>query len=100
MLVIVDYGMGNLFSIEQACKHVGIDCTISNEPETIWRASGIILPGVGAFPKAMEELRKRNLIDTIKDGGFDYSMSPAEIARLVVEGAIPVRTRSAVVTLP
>lgn len=66
MLVIVDYGMGNLFSIQQACSKVGIDAVISNDPEDIWRASGIILPGVGAFPAAMDKLRALALVDTIK----------------------------------
>lgn len=66
MLVIVDYGMGNLFSIQRACEKVGIDAEISNDPADIWRASGIILPGVGAFPHAMDRLRPY-LADTIKN---------------------------------
>ncbi|NJD78408.1 MAG: imidazole glycerol phosphate synthase subunit HisH [Candidatus Methanoperedens sp.] len=52
-LIIIDYGLGNLRSIEKALQYVGADVEISNEPSAIDRADALILPGVGAFRDAM-----------------------------------------------
>ncbi len=52
-LVIIDYGLGNLRSIEKALKYVGAEAEISNDPSSIDRADALILPGVGAFRDAM-----------------------------------------------
>ena len=60
-ICILDYGMGNLRSVEKALEHVGATATISNDPETVRAAEGVILPGVGAFPKAMERVRELGL---------------------------------------
>ncbi len=60
-ICILDYGMGNLRSVEKALEHVGATATIANDPETIRAADGLILPGVGAFPKAMERVRELGL---------------------------------------
>lgn len=58
---IIDYGMGNLFSVEQALKK--LDCTVilSDDPEVLEEAEAILLPGVGAFPDAMELLDAKGL---------------------------------------
>ncbi|MBD8016382.1 imidazole glycerol phosphate synthase subunit HisH [Microbacterium sp. APC 3898] len=58
---IIDYGMGNLFSVEQALKK--LDCTVivSDDPAVLLEAEGILLPGVGAFPDAMELLNQKGL---------------------------------------
>jgi glutamine amidotransferase len=53
--------MGNLRSVEKALEHVGAAATIDNRPETISAADGLILPGVGAFPRAMERIRELGL---------------------------------------
>lgn len=66
-VVIVDYGLGNLFSIEQACKYLGYSTTLSSKPDIILRASNIILPGVGSFEVAMRQLYKYNLIETLQN---------------------------------
>jgi glutamine amidotransferase len=58
-IAIVDYGMGNLRSVEKALEHVGAAALISRDPEQIAAADGVILPGVGAFPRAMEMIRER-----------------------------------------
>src|ERR1044072_1186653 len=50
--------MGNLRSVEKALEHVGAIATISADPESVRAADGVILPGVGAFPKAMERVRE------------------------------------------
>ncbi|HKP92021.1 MAG TPA: imidazole glycerol phosphate synthase subunit HisH [Thermoleophilaceae bacterium] len=56
MIAVLDYGMGNLRSVEKALEHVGAEAVVTRElPD----ASGIVLPGVGAFPKAMERLGER-----------------------------------------
>ncbi|PZR19825.1 MAG: imidazole glycerol phosphate synthase subunit HisH [Flavobacterium psychrophilum] len=66
-VVIVDYGHGNLYSINQACVHVGYNPVISSRPEDILSADSLILPGVGAFKVAMDELASQNLIEPIKE---------------------------------
>ncbi len=65
-ICILDYGMGNLRSVEKALEHVGAVATIANDPETIAAADGLILPGVGAFPKAMERVRALGLDDLVR----------------------------------
>jgi glutamine amidotransferase len=66
-ICILDYGMGNLRSVEKALEHVGATATIASDAETIRAADGLILPGVGAFPKAMEEVRARGLDELIEE---------------------------------
>jgi len=62
MIVIVNYGMGNLRSVQKAIERVGGQAMISAVPEALDAARGVILPGVGAFGEAMENLRARRLI--------------------------------------
>jgi glutamine amidotransferase len=59
--------MGNLRSVEKALEHVGATATISNAAETVRAADGVILPGVGAFPKAMERVRALGLDELIAE---------------------------------
>ncbi len=66
-ICILDYGMGNLRSVEKALEHVGAAAEISYSPETVRRADGLILPGVGAFPKAIEEIGSRGLDELIAE---------------------------------
>lgn len=65
-IVIVDYGLGNLYSIAQACIHLGYNPVISGDNEDILNADYVILPGVGAFSVAMHALRDTGLAQTIK----------------------------------
>lgn len=58
MICIVDYGMGNLKSVQKALDYIGADNKITSDECEIKNSSGIILPGVGAFPEAMKNLRK------------------------------------------
>ncbi|HET7444832.1 MAG TPA: imidazole glycerol phosphate synthase subunit HisH [Solirubrobacterales bacterium] len=60
-ITILDYGMGNLRSVEKALEHVGVTATISHDADEVRAADGLILPGVGAFPRAMERIRERDL---------------------------------------
>lgn len=64
-VIIIDYKLGNLFSVLQACKTVGIQAEISSDINEIKAASALILPGVGAFPEAMQNLKDLNLVDAI-----------------------------------
>jgi glutamine amidotransferase len=65
-IAIIDYGQGNLRSVEAACRATGLVAEVINTPEDLWRASAAILPGVGAFKTAMDRLRMRGLADQIK----------------------------------
>ncbi len=64
---IVDYGLGNLFSIQQGVIRSGMQPFISSNAHQLASADGVILPGVGAFGDAMEALRQCDLIDPLKD---------------------------------
>ena len=66
MIVIIDYGMGNLKSVYNALKKLDIPCMISSNIEDINNALALILPGVGAFPDAMDNLNKYNLVSVIR----------------------------------
>lgn len=66
-IAILDYGMGNLRSVEKALEHVGATATISSDAATVRAADGVILPGVGAFPRAMERIRERGLDELIEE---------------------------------
>jgi glutamine amidotransferase len=66
MIAIIDYGMGNLRSVEKAFEKVGFDAIVTDSPEIIENADKIVLPGVGAFKDAKDGLRERNLIEPIK----------------------------------
>ena len=61
MIAIIDYGMGNLRSVQKAIEAVGHEATVSSDPDAVRRASHVILPGVGAFADAMAELRRTGL---------------------------------------
>jgi len=65
VIVIIDYGMGNLFSIRAALNYLGAESTISSDPDVINDATKLILPGVGSFYKAMNNIKKGNLFETI-----------------------------------
>jgi glutamine amidotransferase len=60
-VAILDYGMGNLRSVEKALERVGAEVEITGQPDRVEAADGVILPGVGAFPRAMERVRELGL---------------------------------------
>jgi glutamine amidotransferase len=66
IIVIVDYKLGNLFSVNQALLNIGLEAKISSDPNEILSADAIVLPGVGAFSDAMNNLKCLNLINPIK----------------------------------
>ena len=67
MIVVVDYGMGNLRSVEKAFSFLGHRVTVSREPAAVAEATGIVLPGVGSFGDAVNELQVRGLLPALKE---------------------------------
>ena len=67
MIAIIDYGVGNLFSLASSLKYIGADSKVTNKKEDIIKADKIILPGVGAFEDASEKLYATGLVDTRLD---------------------------------
>jgi glutamine amidotransferase len=65
MITIIDYGMGNLGSILNMCRHLGIPAETSGDPATVVRAEKLILPGVGAFDAGMEKLDQSGLREAL-----------------------------------
>ena len=61
MIAIIDYGMGNLGSVEKALAFLGYESVITDDPETVLAADGVVLPGVGAIGAAMEALTSKGL---------------------------------------
>jgi len=61
MIAIIDYGVGNLFSLSSSFKAIGADITVTGDPEIIKKADKLILPGVGAFEDAAKKLRESGL---------------------------------------
>ena len=67
MIGIIDYDAGNIRSVEKAMKYLGQDVCITRDRDTLLRADKVILPGVGSFGDAMENLNKFGLIDVIHE---------------------------------
>ena len=67
LLAVVDYGAGNMVSIEQALTTVGADVRIASEPADLIGADGLVVPGVGAAGPAMDRLRRQELVEPIVD---------------------------------
>lgn len=60
-IAIIDYGAGNLKSVANALRYLGVDSAVTDDPAELERAEAVILPGVGAFPEAADKLRRRGL---------------------------------------
>lgn len=67
MLAIIDYGVGNLFSLKSSLEKIGVESVVTNDKEVISSADRIILPGVGAFGDAAEKLRNSGLFEFVKE---------------------------------
>lgn len=67
MVTIIDYGIGNLRSIEKAFEHVGADVLRTDDPQDVTEADRLVLPGVGAFGACIDEIRARDLEQPILD---------------------------------
>jgi glutamine amidotransferase len=67
MIAIVDYGSGNLRSVQKAFERLGVEASITADPNTVAAAGRIVLPGVGAFGDAMRALHDRGLVEPIRE---------------------------------
>ena len=67
MVIIVDYSLNNIFSVKSSLDFMNIKCKVSNNPEEISKASHIILPGVGSFYAAMQNLKYNKIDRAIQD---------------------------------
>jgi len=65
MIAIIDYGMGNLRSVQKGFERMGHEVVVTSDARTILNASKVVLPGVGAFPDCMRNLREHGLIDAV-----------------------------------
>lgn len=66
MIKIIDYGMGNLRSVQKSLEGVGYKAEITSDPDKVKKASGVILPGVGAFADAIDNLKSGGMADAVK----------------------------------
>ena len=65
MIAIIDYGMGNLRSVQKGLETVGHEAVVTSDPAVVGQADKVVLPGVGAFEDAMAELRRRELVQPV-----------------------------------
>ena len=70
-VAIVDYGLGNLYSVAQACEHVGLRTVLASSAAVLHDVDGIILPGVGAFGSAIETIRQLGLAEPLQAAAAD-----------------------------
>lgn len=66
-VAIIDYELGNMFSVKKACDRIGLEATITSDKNMLMNSDAAILPGVGAFGDAMINLRRLDLVEPIKD---------------------------------
>lgn len=66
-VAILDYGMGNILSVQRALEHLGASVTLISAARPVEHFSHVVLPGVGAFPDAMQELSRRNFVPLLQD---------------------------------
>ena len=66
-IAIVDYGLGNLYSVKNVCEHVGLQAFITSSRDELFSADAVVLPGVGAFGDAMENLRRLDLVGPLQE---------------------------------
>ena len=67
MIAIINYGMGNLRSVQKGLESVGTKTEVTRDPQRIASASGVVLPGVGAFPACMENLKRFGLVEPVQE---------------------------------
>lgn len=67
MIAIIDYGVGNLRSVEKALQYIGLNAAVTSDPAEIRSADAVVLPGVGAYSDAMNSLVKYGMVDVVKE---------------------------------
>lgn len=81
MLAIVDYNAGNTYNVQKAFAYLGVDTVLTADRDTILNATGIILPGVGAFKTAMNALHERDLVSTLQQAAQSRSSAYRHLLR-------------------
>jgi glutamine amidotransferase len=66
-VIVIDYGVGNLLSVQRGLEHCGAKVALTSDPERILAAKRVVLPGVGAFGNAMQALERLNLVSVIRE---------------------------------
>ena len=66
-IALADYGMGNRRSVEKAFEHIGAHVSVTSDPDALRAAAGVVVPGVGAFPRGMAALRELGLDDLLRE---------------------------------
>ena len=66
-VTVIDYGVGNILSVLRGLEYFGATVELTSDPEKILSAQRVVLPGVGAFPKAMQALTSQNLVKVIQE---------------------------------
>jgi glutamine amidotransferase len=66
-IAVIDYGMGNRRSVEKALEHIGVHASVTADQDRLRAAEGLVLPGVGAFPRAMDNLRELGLDELLRE---------------------------------
>ncbi len=66
MIAIIDYGVGNLRSVEKAFQFIGADACVTSDPDIVQTSDAVVLPGVGAYSDAMDNLKKAGMVDAVK----------------------------------
>lgn len=74
MIAVIDYGIGNTGSVVNMFKRIGVRAAVEADPRNVSSASGIILPGVGAFDAAMQQLKKTGMDKAVEDAVFGKSI--------------------------
>ena len=90
-ITIIDYGMGNLWSVLSALRYLGCNPKVSNDPNEITRAESLVLPGVGSFRKAMDTLRQTELDQAILDAVQTKGIKILGICLGILGGFILIR---------
>lgn len=67
MIAIIDYGVGNLRSVAKAFEYIGQTVTVTSDPQCVLEAEKVVLPGVGAFGKSMEQLERCKMVPVVKE---------------------------------
>jgi len=67
VVTIIDYGIGNILSLQRSFEYIGAEVVLTADTEEIYKADYIVLPGVGSFPNAMSELNRLNLVNPITE---------------------------------
>ena len=86
MMIVIDYDAGNTANVLRALAQVGVEARLSANPQEILAADGLILPGVGAFPTAMQELERRGLVGQSSGLG----LIPGVCRRIPDQAGLPV----------